>query len=469
MNNLEIIQASGMEDKSTEFQGENIDSDAIVSEISEALSQLDVNKTRELVTELHPADFADVIENLDHSERKKFLEIIKDDFDPEIFSELEPELLEEVTDLIGRDASAEALSKLDSDVVIEIVEELDEKEQQEIIEALPEENRAEVQAGLSYPEDSVGRLMSKKFVTVPEYWNVGQVIDYLRNQDDLPNDFHVIYVVDPKHRPVQYVLVSRIMRNKRDIKITDISEPCKHLVSPHDDQEEAAYLFRQYGLVSLAAVNEKGRMIGVLTTSDIVEVIEEEHEEDIMRLGGVTSRDFYSAVQKTVFRRFPWLFINMVNAFFAAIIIMHYAESIEAVVALAALSPIVAAVVGNSGAQTLTVSVRAIAKRDITPRNAPRVVFKEMFIGLVNGTMIGALASAVVYAYFRDTNLSLVFGISIMACFAAAGIIGSFIPIMLNKFKIDPAIASSAFVIALTDILSFFVFLGLATSFLINA
>lgn len=444
------------------------ENEVILDEMSQALDSKNSDKLKNLASELHAADIADFIEDLNDDERKFFVDTIKSNFDSDILTELEPEFIEKVTDDLGAEGTADALSELNSDEVIEIVEEFEQKGQQEIINSLPEESRAEVQIGLGYPEDSVGRLMHKKYVTVPEYWNVGQVIDYLRSQDDLPEDFHVVYIVDPKHRPLKYILTSRIMRNVRATKIIELAEDCKHLVKPEMDQEDLAYLFRQYRLVSTAVVDDIGRMIGVITTEDVVEIIEEENQEDIMKLGGVTSRDFYSAIGKTVVARMPWLVINAINAFVAAFVIMQFATSIEEIVALAALAPIVAAVVGNAGAQTLTVTVHAIAKKNITPKNTKKYIGREMVTGLANGIVIAILAAGVIYALYQDPLLSSAFAASVIACFLAAGFIGSAIPILLNKMGIDPAIASSAFVIALTDILSFFVFLGLATMLLLS-
>lgn len=450
------------------FSEEDLEKERILSELTLAMEQDNADVIIERTNELHPADIAEYIQNLNDVEREQYITAIKDDFDPEILTELEPEQIEQVTEILGTKESAGILAQLDTDLVVEFVEELEEKEQQEIMDALPELNRAAVEEGLSYPDDSIGRLMRKRFVTVPEYWNVGQVIDYMRSHDDLPDDFHVIYIVDPKQRPVQYVLTSRIMRNEREVLITDIAQECKHLLAPATDQEEAAYLFQKYGLVSLAIVNKNGKMIGVLTTQDIVEVIQEESEEDFMRLGGVASRDFYSKIYKVVGKRTPWLLISAVNAFIASFVIISFADSIKAIVALAALSPMVAGLAGNAGSQTLTVTISAIAKRKITSRNSRRFIGREMVIGLTNGIIVGAFSALGVFIFYHDAQIAMIFAVSIVACFFGTGLISSAIPIALEKFGFDPTTASSAFVIALTDIISFFIFLGLATILLIN-
>lgn len=444
-----------------------LDKEAIFAALSLAVEQQNQSQIVALSSSLHPADIAEFLQQLGSDARNFFIEAIRPNFDPEILAELEPELIEEITDTLGTQQSAEILAQLDSDVVVEFVEELEEKEQQEIIDALPAESRAAVEEGLSYPEDSVGRLMRKKFVTVPEYWNVGQVLDYLRSQDDLPDDFHVIYVVDPKHRPLKFVLTSRIMRNKREVQITDIAQECKNLIAPETDQEEAAFIFHKYGLVSLAVINQNGRIIGVLTEQDIVEVIQEESQEDIMRLAGVNSADLYRKIYKVVGKRTPWLIISAVNAFIASFVIMQFSESIKAIVTLAALSPMVAGLSGNAGSQALTVTVSAIVKRTIGKGNSTRFIGREMIIGLFNGLIVASVAATGVFFVHHSVEISAIFGASIVCCFVAAGTIGSGIPILLRRFGFDPTVASSAFVTAMTDILSFSVFLGLSTALLL--
>ena len=447
---------------------EQYEKELILSMLSAAILENNIPDIIHETKRLHPVDVAEFIQDMDEDERHEFVTAIKDDFDPEILTELEPELIEQVTEILGVRESADMLAQLDSDQVVEFIEELDDKEQQEIIDALPEQSRAEVEESLSYPDDSVGRLMRKRYVTVPQYWNVGQVLDYLRSQDDLPEDFHVIYIVDPKHRPIQYVLTSRVMRNRRDVLVTDIAQECKHLLMPETDQEEAAYLFQRYGLVSLAVINTNGRIIGVLTTQDIVDVIQEESEEDFMRLGGVTSRDFYSKIYKVVGKRTPWLLVSAFNTFISAFVIMHFSHSIKMMITLAALSPMVAAMSGNAGSQALTVTVSAIATRNLNQKNSKRFIGREIMIGFINGLVVSAFASLGVFAIHKNAEITAIFAFSIVCCFTMAGMIGSSIPVLLNKFKFDPTVASSAFVTAMTDITSFFVFLGLATALLIN-
>jgi magnesium transporter len=443
-------------------------SEETVGELNLSLEKGDKQELIEAMHALHPADIADYIENLSQVDRQHFLDLVKDDFNSEILTHLEEELLDEVTEAIGIKQSAKALTELDADEAGQIVEELDEEEQIQILQALPEEYRASMQEFLNYPEDSVGRVMRKKFVAVPEYWNVGQVIDYLRSFEDLPEDFHDVYVVDADYKPLKNVITSRILRNKRAASIADIATECKQVLHPETDQEKAAYVFRQYGMASAPVVDATGRMIGVVDVEDMIEVIEEEAEEDFMLLGGVREKDSYFAVLKTVRKRFPWLGINMLSAFISSFIVSHYSDSIIKAVTLAALMPIVAAVSGNAAMQTLTVAISAIAGKSVSGRSSVKVVFKEIFVGMMNGALIAIIAGAISYLIHGDLLLSMIFSISIVLCFVCAGLLGSVIPYTLNALKVDPAIASSAFVAACTDIISFMVFLGLATIYVIQ-
>ena len=436
--------------------------------LSQALELADSARIISLVSNLHAADIADYIEQLDSDTRKSFVLIIKDNFDPEILANLESELLEEVTEIIGVKKSAEAISQLDSEDAAHVVEELQDDEQTELIEALPAEYRASVIESLSYPEESVGRIMRKKFVSVPEYWSVGQVIDYLRVTEELPEDFHDIYIVDSNQKPLKYAVTSRILRNKRPVKVSDIGEDCEHLLTADADQEKAAYLFQKYALVSAPIVDANGKMIGVLDIEDIVEIIQEEAEEDFLLLGGIQSRDTYMALGRTVRARFPWLWVSMLSSFVSAMIVSQFSETITKVVALAALMPVVSAVVGNGGMQTLSVVICSLVRNQVNSNNRSRVIIKEIMVCMLNGLLLGISGGVGVLIAYRDAGLASVFGVAMAGCFIIAGFVGAFIPMMFKWFKIDPAIASSAFVATTTDIVGFSVFLGLASMLLVH-
>ncbi len=440
----------------------------LAAELHKAVDSDDAVGVALLTHDKHPADVAFFIESLDSERRQSFLKLIKSGFDPEILAYVDEELLEEITEVIGVRKSAEAIAELDTEDAIHVFEELEEEEQNQILQALPAEYRASFQELLSYPEDSVGRVMRPVFVSVPDYWNVGQVIDYLRSFEDLPEDFHEIYIVDPKQKPLKSVITSRVLRNKRAAPITSIATDCKQILNPQMDQEEAAHIFRKYAISSAPVVDVNGSLIGVVDIEDIIEVIDEEAEEDFMRLGGVSTRDRYSDLMKTVRRRFPWLGINTLSAFISSFIIAQFVDSISEIVVLAALMPVVAAVSGNAGMQTLTVAISAISGKRQGIRGSWRVIFKESLIGLTNGMLIAVLSGTLVYLIYGNIQLALVFAIAVVFCFIGAGLFGSLVPYTLKAMKIDPAVASTAFVAAITDIISFLIFLGLATIYLVT-
>lgn len=442
--------------------------DASRRAISEAVESGDSELVKSLASDLHPADIADYLSTATYEERAGFLAITREDFNPEVLVNLNREILDEVMETLGLKESAAALTKLDTEDAVQVIGELAEPEQQEILEALPDEYRVALEKGLSYPEESVGRLMRKKFVSVPERWNVGQTIDYLRDFQDLPDDFHEIYVLDSDHRVTRCVLVSRIIRNLRSVQIHDIADECEHTLTPDIDQEDASYLFRQYGLVSAPVLDESGKLLGVVYVEDMVGVIEESMEDDIMRLGGVQETDIFTAVPKTASRRFPWLFMNLITAFTSSSVITMFSGTIQSMVALAALMPIVASLGGNAGTQALTVAVRGIANKEITSTNTARVIMKELAVGFMNGALIALIAAAAAFLFTHEVRMALIFGGAIILNFCVAGLAGSLIPITLERFKVDPAVASGVFLTALTDLTAFFVFLGLATLLLIG-
>ena len=442
-------------------------SNEVAEQLTHAIESGNKAQISKITSGLHAADAADFIESIDSEKRERLLETLKGDFDPEILAYLEPEVLEEVTEFLGTEKSADAIAELTQEEAAEIVGELDTEEQQEILNALPIEYREAVEATLSFTEGTVGRLMQKKFVSVPEYWNVGQVVDYLREFEDLPEDFHEVYIVDAKQRPIKAVLTSKVLRNKREVQISELATQCKHILAPEMDQEEAAYIFKQYYLTSTPVVNAEGRIIGFVNVEDIVEIIEEEAEEDFMLLGGVATKDLYYAITKTVKTRFPWLWISLITSFVSAFVISQFSGSISKLVTLAALMPVVAAVVGVAGIQTLTVMVRAIAKKQIKRRNTAKIIFKEMLVCFFSGAMLGTLGGLGVLALYGNYELAIIFGAAINGCFVIAGLVGALVPITLYKLKIDPAVSSSTFLIAVTDTTSFLIFLGLATIFLL--
>ncbi len=446
----------------------------IEQNIVQALAENDAGRVRELVRALHPADAADLVEHLSPDDRGLVVGILCPDFDPEILSELNETVRDQVVDCLGMENVALAVRELDSDDALEVVEELDEDEKQQVLDAIPLGDRTIIEEGLSYPEDSAGRLMQRELVTVPTFWNVGETIDFLRRSADqesvpgrtLPEQFYDLFVVDPAHKPVGTITLSRVLRTKRPVAVTDIMETDMKILPVSMDQEDVAFVFRQRDLVSAPVVDESGRLVGAITIDDVVDVIHEELEEDIMRLGGVQEDDLYDATVATTKARFSWLVVNLATAILASFVIGLFDATLEQMVALAVLMPIVASMGGNAGTQTLTVAVRALAMKELTPTNAARVIGKEALVGLFNGVLFAALIGGVVWVWFGNTALGVVIGLAMIVNMFVAGLAGTTIPLALNRLGVDPAVASSVVLTTITDVVGFFVFLGLAALFL---
>jgi len=438
--------------------------------IASVNSALDEGKSEEainLAKSLHYADLADLLENLGHTRREELVEALRDSFDPNIFAELDETVRERVIIQLGNSRVAEAVAELQVDDAIDVVEELGEDKQLKILESLPKNERALIEEGLSYPEDSAGRLMQRDFIAVSCEWSVGQTIDFMRDSEELPTDFFDIFLMDNEHYPVGTVPLGRIIRSNRNVKLFEIMRKHIKIIPVSMDQEEVAFLFRQRDLMS-APVVDNGVLVGTITVDDIVDVIHEEHEEDIMRLAGVGEEDdLYSAVIDTMKSRFSWLLIHLLSALLAAYVISLFAGTIQELVALAILMPIVATMGGTASIQTLTVAVRAIAMRELTPSNAYRTIGKEITVGVLNGLIFASIIGFIVYAWFDSALLGVVIGLAIIVNLIVAGFVGSSLPIILQSLGFDPAVASSAFLTSITDIIGFYVFLGLAASLLL--
>ena len=432
----------------------------------------DAARVRELLGELHHSDAADLLERLSTEDRVRVVDILREDFDPELLSELDETVRDHVVECLGVEELAAALVEMDSDDALEVVEELDDDEKEQVLDAIPAGDRTLIEEGLSYPEDSAGRLMQREVVTVPGFWDVGETIDFLRQNADLddgplPAQFYDIFVVDPSRRPLGSIPLSRLLISRRPVPVTDIMETEMKVLPVTTDQEDVAFVFRQRDLVSAPVVDESGRLVGAITIDDVVDVIHEEHEEDIMRLGGVKEDDLYEATIDTTRARFTWLLVNLLTAILASIVIGLFDGTIEQMVALAVLMPIVASMGGNAGTQTLTVAVRALAMKELTPTNAARVIFKEALVGLFNGILFAVLIGGVAWFWFSSPMLGVVIGLAMVVNMFVAGLAGTTIPLALERFGVDPAVASSVFLTTVTDVVGFFVFLGLAALILI--
>ena len=450
--------------------------EGIEEEIVDALDGGNLERVSELVAQLHYSDVADLLEHLAEDDRDTLLELIPGDLEPEVFSELDENVRDDLVEKLGFEYVATAVTELDTDDAVQVIEELEEHEKKKVLNAIPASDRTLIEEGLGYPEDSAGRLMQRELMTVPEFWTVGETIDYLREHADdehkgssgsLPDLFYDIFVIDPAHKPLGSVALSRLLRSRRQVIVTDIMSDEMKLIPVEEDQEDIAYLFRQRDLVSAPVIDSGGRLVGVITVDDIVDVIHEEHEEDIMRMGGVREDDLYDAVGETTRARFSWLLLNLGTAILASVIIGFFEATIEQIVALAVLMPIVASMGGNAGTQTLTVTVRALAMKDLTSTNAMRVVGKELLVGSINGVIFAILTGAVAWFWFDSQALGIVIALAMIINLVVAGLAGTTIPLVLERNGIDPAVASSVFLTTITDVVGFAAFLGLAAWLLI--
>lgn len=438
--------------------------------VQEVVAQLRDGQREEVraqVSELHAADIADLIEQVGSDEREDLIDILRPGFDGEVLSYLNPDLREEIIDLFEPKELAAAVAEMETDDAVDVIEDLDEETRREILDNLPAEDRALVQENLTYEEYTAGRLMQRDLVAVPQFWTVGKTLDFLRaSGDDLPEDFYDIFVVDPLHRVVGSVPLSRVMRQKRSVRIADIATEDLRTIPATMDQEEVANLFRQYALVSAPVVDPAGRLRGVITVDDVVHIIDEEAEDDILKLGGAGDTGVYSSVLNISRSRVWWLTVNLVTAFLASGVISLFEATIEKIVALAVLMPIVASMGGNAGTQTLTVVVRALATRELSAANVLRVFGKELAVALINGIVFAMLVGAIAWIWFEPT-IGVVIACAMIINLFIAGLTGVLIPLGLEKVGVDPAVASSVFLTTVTDVVGFFAFLALATVFLL--
>jgi len=439
----------------------------LISSIRLAIASGDVQRIEELFEPLHPADIADLLEQLESGQRRELLLIAGRLIGGETLSELEEGVREEVIAFLPREVLAEAVRDLESDDVVDLLEDLDTPQQEAILGALELADRVAVEASLSFPEYSAGRLMQTEVVAAPRHWNVGQVIDFLRGRDDLPEQFYHVILVDPRHRPTGYVTLGKIMASPRAAKLADLTEPSFRTIPATREEGEVAYAFNQYHLISAPVVDEDGRLIGVITIDDAMVVLDEEHEEDILRLAGVGDESLSDRTLEIARRRFPWLFVNLITAILASLVIAQFEDTITAIVALAVLMPIVASMGGNAGTQTLTVAVRALATKDLTTSNALRVIRREVGAGLVNGLVFAVLMGGVGVVWFGTPMLGVVIGVAMVINLLVAGLAGILVPLTLDRVGVDPALASGAFVTTVTDVVGFFAFLGLAAVMLL--
>lgn len=434
--------------------------------VSDALEADDIARVRALTLDLHEADLADLIQLLRPEERAELIAALGEDFKAAALPELDEAVRDQVLEDMPPEQVAEVLQQLDSDEAVYLLEDLDKDDQKDILAKLPYFERIALQRSLEYPEDSAGRIMQTDLIAVPPFWSVGQTIDYMRVAEDLPDRFYEIFVVDPAYHLIGSVALNRLLRSKRPTTIESITDEDLRPIMVEADQEEVARQFERYNLTSAPVIDEDKRLVGVITADDVVEVVQEEASEDILAMGGVGGESVSDTVWETTRLRFTWLFANLITAILASMVISVFEATIEEMVALAVLMPIVASMGGNAGTQTMTVAVRALATQDLGRVNAVRVIIRESAVGLLNGLLFAVIMAAIAYFWFGSDELGLVIGVAMVVNLFAAALAGILIPLGLEALDLDPAIASGVFVTTVTDVVGFFAFLGLAALWL---
>jgi magnesium transporter len=441
---------------------------ARVVQVKEALDAGDDARVAQLLEPLHDADIADIVQNLSPDHRRTIVGIIRLDERPDVLAELDEAVRDDVIEQLGVAETAAAVAGLETDDAVHVLETLDESDQRQVLESIPQPERLLLEEALAYPEYSAGRLMQRELVAVPSFWTVGETIDHLRYlgeraPDRLPVDFHAVYVVDPGHRLVGSVPLGRLLCAQRWVALAEIIVTDIRTVTTDTDQEEVAFLFRQRDLIAAPVVDAAGRLVGMITIDDVVDVIDEVHEDAIMHLGGVGADDLHRHALATTRSRFTWLLVNLGTAILASLVIGLFDATIQQMVALAVLMPIVASMGGNAGTQTLTVAVRALATKELTRANALRVIAKELLVGALNGALFAVIAGVIAWLWFGNPLISVIIGLAMIINLVMAALAGAVIPLALERLRIDPAVASAVFVTTVTDVVGFFAFLGLAT------
>ena len=459
---MTLVKSTGNKKVNLDFNKE------FINTFSEKIQSSDIKFINQTLNNLHEADVANLIENLSNETRTKLIELEEFSIDPDIFIELNESIQSEVLQLLSTESIINIIKRLESDDSIKILENLEKIKKKEVLEKLPPKDKFLLEEGLSYPEDSAARIMQREFTAVPSNWSVGQTIDYLRENKDLPKEFLEIFIVDNDFKPVGTVPSSRVLRTSRDSKMNSIMAEMPVLISVNMDKEEVGHTFESYNLVSAGVVNKDNKLVGMITADDVVTVVQEEAEEDALRLAGVGDEEITDTVIVKTKRRFNWLLLNLFTALLATWVISNFGASIEQMVALAFLMPIVASMGGNAGMQTLAVTIRAIAKKELSTSNFNRVVGKEFIIGILNGIIFAFITAIIVHLWFKEINLSLLIAVSMILNMIVAGLFGILVPVSLKKMNIDPALASSVFVTTITDVIGFLSFLGLGSYYFLN-
>ena len=459
---MALLKSTGNKKVNLDFNKE------FINTFSEKIENENIEFINQTLKDLHEADVANLIENLNPSTRIKLIELESFNINPEIFIELNESIQSEVLQLLSIDSIIKIIKRLESDNALKILENLEKDTKDKVLEKLPPKDKFLLEEGLSYPDDSAARIMQREFTAVPSNWTVGQTIDYVREDKDLPEEFLEIFIVDNDFKPIGTVPSSRVLRTSRELKMSSIMIEMPVLISANMDKEEVGHAFENYNLVSAGVVNKNNKLVGMITADDVVTVVQEEAEEDVLRLAGVGDEEITDSVMLKTKRRFNWLLLNLFTALLATWVISNFGASIEQMVALAFLMPIVASMGGNAGMQTLAVTIRAIATKELSKSNFNRVVGKEFLIGILNGIIFAVITAVIVQLWFKQINLSFLIGVSMILNMIVAGLFGILVPVSLKKINIDPALASSVFVTTITDVIGFLSFLGLGSIYFLN-
>ncbi len=462
---LENTAFAGTEPRASEsLDEENRLKPEFVRRVRDALDQGETDAVYDLVEPLHPADIADLFELLHADERAPLAKAISDLMGGEVIAELNDHVRELLVESLPAGTVADLAEQLDTDDAVAMIEDLDEDDQQAVLAEMEPEDRAAIESALAYPEESAGRLMSREFVAVGEHMTVGNLIDYLRENSELSNEFWEVFIVDPAHRPLGSCQLSWVLRTPRHIALTDVMKRDQTLIPVLMDQEEVALRFQKYALISAAVVDQGGRLVGQITVDDVVHIIQEEAGEDALLLSGAGDGDINEPIRDTYVSRVRWLIANLVTALVGATIIASFGGAIEKLVALAALSPMVASIGGNAGTQTMAVTVRALATNQLTRSNTRRILWREIRVALLNGSTVATLIGIATALFFHNPLLGLVIATAVIINIITAGLAGVIVPVVFDRLDQDPAVASSVFVTMITDSMGFFVFLGLAVA-----
>ena len=434
--------------------------------VTDKISNNDAQFITNSFKEMHPADAADIIENLNQNDRENLIKLNNFKIDPEVFVELNESIQSEIITYLSSDSIVTILKNLESDDAIKILENVEEKDKNIILSSLPPKDRFALLESLSYPEDSAARIMQREFTAIPSNWSVGQTIDYLRENKELPEEFLEIFIVDEEFKPIGTVPSSKVLRTPRDSKMISIMSESQLLIPVDMDKEEVGNLFENYNLSSACVIDKNNKLVGMITYDDVLTVLKEETEEDALRLAGVGDEEITDGVITKTKRRFNWLLLNLFTAFIATYCISLFGATIQQMVVLAFLMPIVASMGGNAGMQTLAVTVRSLATKDLTKNNFTINILKEFNIGILNGIIFAIISSLIVQIWFNDFQLSMIISISMILTMVVAGLFGILVPVTLKKMNVDPAISSSVFVTTITDVIGFVSFLGVGAYFL---